>query len=135
MSISLSESGAVPVAAATAGARATPPGEADLADRWRALNEAGGVVAMLAGREAEAADPAMAAFPQAMARVGGQRLAIARRGLDDLSAMLETGIRALLTVHARGANARPPAQALWREFADARRALLVLVPPEPRMLG
>ena len=36
---------------------------------------------------------------------------------------------ALLGVHARGADPRPAAQALWREFVEARSAVLALLSP------
>ncbi len=38
-------------------------------------------------------------------------------------------IAALLAVNARGADPRPAAQALWREFVAARAAIVSLLPP------
>jgi hypothetical protein len=46
-----------------------------------------------------------------------------------MTAVLEPGIAALLGVNARGASPRPAALALWREFTEARAAVLALLPP------
>lgn len=80
-------------------------------------------------------EAAVGAFPAALIQSGGQRLAVARQGMDDLSLMLEAGVRALLSLHARGANPAPAAAALWAEFRAVRDAVLALAPPERRMLG
>jgi hypothetical protein len=42
---------------------------------------------------------------------------------------MEPGLAALLAVNARGADPRPAAEALWREFLAARAAVLALLPP------
>ena len=106
-----------------------------LVARWGAIHEAAGVVAALAARAPETAGTAVRGFPVAIAQAGGQRLIVARQGMEDLSVMLETGIRALLSVHARGASPLAAAQALWSEFCAARDALLALAPPDRRLLG
>ena len=114
-----------------------------LASRWDAIHEAAAVVAALAGAPPGPADMAVRAFPVAIAQAGGQRLAVARQGLDDLSMILETGIRALLAVRASQASpqaspqasSQAAAEALWAEFRAARNALLALAPLERRLLG
>jgi len=110
-------------------------GAGALAARWDAINAAAGVVAALAGVVPAALPPAVRAFPAAIARAGGQRLAVAWQGVDDLAAVLETGIRALLTMHGRGVSPRAPAEALWAEFIAARDALVTVAPPATRLLG
>ena len=47
--------------------------------------------------------------------------------------MMEPGIAALLGINARGADPRPAALALWREFTAARGAVLSLLPPSGAM--
>ena len=115
------------------------PGAADdqhgLAARWGAIHEAAAVVGALAGLAPEPVAGAAQAFPAAIARAGGQRLAVARQGMADLSVILETGIRALLSIHGRGASPQAAARALWAEFCAARDALVALAPPERRLLG
>jgi hypothetical protein len=109
-----------------------------LGARWLALHEAAGVVAALAGLPLPEMTATLQAFPAAVAGAGGWRRVHADEGVADLSAILETGIRALLAVHARGAAAGAPARALWDEFVAARDAMLELAPPgslDRRKLG
>ncbi len=109
-------------------AHVRPPAEA-LGRKWAALLQAAGVVAMLADR-AEAAPRGRADdFPAAIAAAGGWRLALAAQGVDDLAAVMETGLAALLAIHGRGADPTVAAQALWEEFAAAHETLLGLLPP------
>lgn len=97
--------------------------------RWKALMEAGQVVAMLAGLEAERPSAAIRDFPSLIRGSEPWRQDLADHGCADLAAVMEPGISALLAINARGADCRPAAQALWREFAAGRSALLALLPP------
>lgn len=107
--------------------------------RWTALNDAAGVVAMLAGLAPEPAGAAVRNFPAVMRDIGGWRRDHADQGIADLSAVMEPGIAALLAVQARGVNPGTAALALWQEFQAGRAALLALVPPQgnppPRRLA
>ena len=98
--------------------------------KWSALHDAVGVVGMLAGLAAEPTRPEIRNFPAVMRDTGGWRRELAELGIDDLSAVMEPGLAALLAVHARGANPAVPALALWQEFHAARAVLLALVPPQ-----
>jgi hypothetical protein len=98
--------------------------------RWSALHDAAGAVAMLAGYTAEPMKPDVRNFPAVMRDLGGWRRAMAEQGVDDLSAIMEPGLSALLAVRARGGDASAPAMTLWEEFLAARDALLALVPPQ-----
>lgn len=97
--------------------------------KWSALHEAAGVVGMLAGLAPETMRPEVRNFPAVMRDAGGWRRALAERGVDDLAAIMEPGLAALLAVHARGADCSAPALALWQEFHATRAALLALTPP------
>ena len=97
--------------------------------KWSALHDAVNVVGMLAGLAAEPMRPEIRNFPAVMRDVGGWRRAQTEHGIDDLSAIMQPGLAALLAVHARGTNPAVPALALWQEFHAARAALLALVPP------
>ncbi|WEK45422.1 MAG: hypothetical protein P0Y56_10285 [Candidatus Andeanibacterium colombiense] len=97
--------------------------------KWTALQDAGAVVAMLAGLDPERASPEIRNFPAAIRTAGEWRRHSAENGIDDLAAIMEPGIAALLAVNARGADPHAPALALWREFHAARTALLALVAP------
>ena len=97
--------------------------------KWSALHDAAGVVAMLAGLAAEPMRPETRNFPAVMRDTGGWRKSLAEQGVEDLSAIMEPGLAALLAAHARGAATAPAALALWQEFQVAKAALLGLVPP------
>jgi hypothetical protein len=100
-----------------------------LSMRWAALNDAAALVCKLAMIVPEARTPELRNFPAIMRDVGGWRQLLAEQGIDDLAAMMEPGLAALLAVHARGQSPAPAALVLWREFHAARAALLDLVPP------
>ena len=97
--------------------------------KWSALHDAVNVVGMLAGVAAEPMRPEIRNFPAVMRDLGGWRRDQTEQGIDDLSAIMQPGLAALLAVHARGTNPAVPALALWQEFHAARAALLALVPP------
>ncbi len=96
--------------------------------KWSALHDAAGVVATLAGLSAEPMTAHIRNFPAAMRDAGGWRRNLAEQGVEDLSAIMEPGLSALLAVHARGASPGAAAQALWQEFLTARDALMMLSP-------
>lgn len=102
--------------------------------KWAALQDAGKAVALLAGVQPEAISPRMRNFPALLRDTEPRRRAMAERGIEDLAAIMEPGLAALLAVKARGADAQVPALALWNEFCAARRALLALL-PETGTLG
>ncbi len=97
--------------------------------KWSALHDAAGVVATLAGIAAEPMRPEVRNFPAMMRDAGGWRRNLAEQGIEDLAAVMEPGLAALLAVHARGINSATAALALWQEFCAARAALLTLTPP------
>jgi hypothetical protein len=97
--------------------------------KWSALHDACGVVALLAGLTAEPMRAEARNYPAIMRDVGGWRRNLAEQGIEDLAAIMEPGLAALLAVHARGVDSSAPALALWQEFHAARNALLSLVPP------
>jgi len=99
--------------------------------KWSALHEAAAVVASLAGLAPEPMRPELRNFPALMRDAGGWRRTLTEQGIEDLAAIMEPGLAALLAVHARGANPAAAALALWQEFQAARAGLLTLTPPPP----
>ncbi len=97
--------------------------------KWTALHEAAAAVSNLAEIPPEFRTPDIRNFPIIMRDTGGWRFAMARDGVDDLAAMMEPAIAALLAIEAQGGPTLPAARALWQEFQSARGALLDLVPP------
>ena len=96
--------------------------------KWVALHNAAGVVAKLAGIENEPMRPESRNFPAIMRDTCGWRRNLAEQGIADLSAIMEPGLTALLSIHSRSANTAPAALALWQEFDAACAALLALTP-------
>ena len=92
--------------------------------KWSALHEA-------AGLAPEPMRPELRNFPALMRDAGGWRRTLTEQGIEDLAAIMEPGLAALLAVHARGANPAAAALALWQEFQAARAGLLTLTPPPP----
>ncbi len=97
--------------------------------KWRALHKVASAVADLAGIGADAPDTIVPDFPAMLAQTSGWRRNLAEDGLDDLIAIVEPGVGALLAAHARGHDAAPAATILWREIVLARATLLDLVAP------
>ncbi|QZH76639.1 MAG: hypothetical protein JY451_07945 [Erythrobacter sp.] len=88
---------------------------------------------MLAGVDSEEQDREVRSFPVLIRDADPWRRTLAENGCADLTAIMEPGISALLAIHARGADCRPAAHALWQEFTAARRAMLALLPPSGGM--
>jgi hypothetical protein len=97
--------------------------------RWSALGEAANLVATLAGLEPEPAVAEGSDFAGLMRNAEPWRREQAENGVTDLAAIMEPGLAALLAVNARGADPRPAATALWREFVAARAAIVALLAP------
>jgi hypothetical protein len=97
--------------------------------KWAALHDAAEIVATLAGLADERPATEIRDFPAMVHSAAPWRREIAEKGIDDLAAIMEPGISALLAVHARGGDPQPPALALWREFDAARAALFAITLP------
>lgn len=101
--------------------------------KWAALQDAAGVVASLAGLDQERPTAQVRNFPAMMRDAAKWRRELADQQIDDMTAMMRPGIAALLGVNARGADPRPAALALWREYLAARDGVLALLPPSGTM--
>ncbi|MBH5321331.1 hypothetical protein I5L03_01880 [Erythrobacter sp. JGD-13] len=104
-----------------------------LSMRWAALSEAGKVVCMLAGQDAEPDDKRARNFPALIRDAEPWRRDLAKDGCADLAAIMEPGISALLAINARGADCTDAASALWSEYTAARASILDLLPPSGEM--
>ncbi len=100
-----------------------------MAIKWAAVHEAAAAVAELAGLAPEFRTPDVRNFPAIMRDTGGWRLRLAQQGVDDLAAILEPGLAALVALHGSGAPVEAAALALWQEFQIARASLLALIQP------
>jgi hypothetical protein len=99
-------------------------------EQWDALHDAAAAVAVLAGLPPQAQSIQQRSFPTLIQDVSGWRLDLARNGLNDIAAIMQPGLAALLAVNARGQEPAPAALALWQEFEHARDGLLELAPYE-----
>lgn len=97
--------------------------------RWTALAEAARVVATLARVETQACAADGREISELLHRADPWRRERAEHGIADISAFMQPGIVALLSVSARGADPGPAALALWDEFIAARGAVLALLEP------
>lgn len=100
-----------------------------LSMKWAGLHDAAATIAAIAGIEARPMSAAVRNLPGIMRDAGGWRRARAEQGVEDLAAMMEPALAALLTVCADGDNPAPAARVLYQEFTRARDALLALAPP------
>ena len=133
--IDLSDSSCTPVPASDIPALSGTSAGGAMAMRWAAIHAAAEAVSFLACIPHEADRPEIRDFPETMRLCGGWRRELAEQGVEDLIALLEPGVTALLAVHDSGVDAKPAAMALWQEFLSARDALLALAPPLAQECG
>lgn len=105
------------------------PAASQMAVKWMAVHEAAAAIGELAGIAPEYRSPEVRNFPAIMRDTGGWRMRLAEQGVDDLAAILEPGLAALLALQGSGTPAGAAALALWQEFDTARAGLLALIPP------
>ncbi len=109
-------------AAATGGA---------IAQAWAELHDKARPLALLARIAAEP-EQAQATLAPLLATARPWQHMLAMQGIEDMAALLDSGLAALATLSGRGQDASAPALALWREFHAARAAVLtVLQPADP----
>lgn len=101
---------------------------AALAAQWEAVHEAAAAVGVLAqlGREESGED--VRGLPDRAAAAGGLAYEMIARGVDDLAAVMQPGLRALLSLTAQGRDTTPAALTLWREFHTARAVVIGFAP-------
>jgi hypothetical protein len=97
--------------------------------RWTALHEAAAIVAVLAGVPAAPPTEELHDFPAALRGAPGWWREMAAQGVEDLAAIMEPGLAALIAVQSGGRDPTAPANALLQEFVAARDALMGLALP------
>ncbi|MXO91494.1 hypothetical protein [Pontixanthobacter aquaemixtae] len=113
---------------------AKPAGQAlskprsELSRQWAAVQDAASAVAMLARLAPEKPTNRIRNFPALIKDAEGWRHELAKNHVADLAAMMKPGVSALLAVNARGQDATVAALTLWREYFEAREAVLSLLP-------
>lgn len=94
-----------------------------LARDWADLHRQALALTALA-RIAPEPDHAWEALAGLIAAAPRWRRTLAAQGIEDIVAMLDSGLAALGTLSARGQDTAVPALTLWREFHAARSAVL-----------
>ncbi|MEO1730162.1 MAG: hypothetical protein AAFR64_05445 [Pseudomonadota bacterium] len=97
-----------------------------LAAKWQDLHDQAARLARLAELSPEPFAGAVAVFPAQMSEASEWQRELAWQGIDDIDAMMRPGLAALSALTQRGGATNAPALALWREFYDARCAVMTL---------
>ncbi len=98
-----------------------------LSEQWDAVHEAASAVGNLAQLAREPHSDEILSLPQRAADKGGWQFEMAARGIEDLAAIMQPGLRAVLALTAQGKDTTTAALTLWREFHSARAAIVELV--------
>ena len=98
------------------------------ARHWDALHTAAGAVAGLAHLPPEDTPCGAANFASLLAAAPPWKAELAKSALDDIAAFMQSGLTALLAVHAENREPSAAAHALWNEFVHARDAVLKILP-------
>lgn len=96
---------------------------------WTALHAQAARLALLARINPEPAQ-AQDGFAGLLWLARPWQRTLVSQGIDDMAAMLASGLAALATLTGRAQDTAAPALALWREFHAARAALLDLLKAE-----
>jgi hypothetical protein len=96
---------------------------AAIEEQWTVLHAQAARLALLARISPEPAQ-AQDAFAALLRLARPWQRTLVLQGMDDIAAMLASGLAALITLSGRGQDTAAPALALWREFHAARGALL-----------
>lgn len=99
---------------------------AALANQWDAVHEAAAAVGHLAQLGREHIDDEIVSLPLRAAEKGGHHFEMIARSVEDLAAIMQPGLRALLSLTAQGRDTTTAALTLWREFHASRSAILAL---------
>lgn len=100
-----------------------------ISDRWEELHEKAEELARLAELAPEKQVNSHDGFATRFDAATEWQQMMTLQAIDDIAAMLRPGLQAVHVVQSRGADASAAALALWREFYEARAALLVLLEP------
>ncbi|NNC51553.1 MAG: hypothetical protein HKO08_00755 [Erythrobacter sp.] len=98
----------------------------EVAAKWDAVHEAAAAVATLAQLGPEEIGEDLRDLPRRASEAGGPQYELVARGIDDLAAVMQPGLRALLAMTDKGQDTTSAALTLWREFHKARDAIAAL---------
>lgn len=95
--------------------------------RWEGIHTGAAVLARIA-RISDAARPAgVPGFVAELENAAEWQRELAWQGVQDIEAIMQSGMLALDVLEARGKDASVPALALWREVDAAQRSVLAML--------
>lgn len=98
--------------------------------RWQSTHATVNRLASLAGLGKEQQPASQRAFVRALEQAAEWQRELAWQGVEDIEAIVDSGMEALAVLEARGQDVSTPALALWREVHAARRGVMgMLVAP------
>ena len=100
-----------------------------LATRWSALDAQAQQIAALAMISPEPQAINSAQFEAMIDQATSWQVELVTRAIADIEALTQLGMRALGTLVERGRTTQAPALTLWREYFEAREALLAAITP------
>ena len=97
--------------------------------KWAALLDGAAMIAQLARLPSPAWSAELRDLPARARALGGWRQSLAEQTIDDLAAVMQPGLAALVAVRSSGRDCSGAALALWHECDSAQAALLALIAP------
>jgi hypothetical protein len=95
--------------------------------RWRTIAADAGLLAGLAGLHETSTPEQPDGFFSALEKASEWQCELAWQGVEDIEALLQSGMAALGVLQDRGQDAQIPAMALWRELDAARRSVMAML--------
>lgn len=95
--------------------------------RWHSIAGDTGRLAILAGLRDSAAPQQADAFVRGLEQASEWQRELAWQGVEDIEALMHSGMAALDVLMQRGQDTRIPAMALWRELDAAQRSVMAML--------
>ena len=115
--------------AATENASPAVASATSLPTRWSALDVQAQQIAALAMISPEPQAINAAQFEAMIEQATSWQVELSTRAIADIEALTALGLRALGTLVERGLTTQVPALTLWREYFEAREAVLAAITP------
>lgn len=95
--------------------------------RWQSTHATVNRLAGLAGLGAEQQPASQPAFVHALEQAAEWQRELAWQGVEDIEAIVDSGMEALAVLEASGQDVSTPALALWREVHAARDSVMAML--------
>lgn len=95
--------------------------------RWQSIEATANKLARLAGLAQDHEQASQADFVRALDQAIEWQRELAWQGVEDIEAIMFSGMGALAVLESRGQDVQIPAMALWREIHAARSSVLTML--------